>query len=82
MTKLYKSGSFFALGIMVLFVALSVASKLDKKHAFYIATALGGVVLLVDSARKGDTPNTATVMTMLMTTVGIMIKGPGHDKAS
>lgn len=81
MTKLYKSGSFFALGIMAVFLGLSVASKLDKKHAFYIATGLGGLALLVESIRKGDTPNATSVVEMLTTTVGIMIAGPGHVKA-
>lgn len=80
-TKLYKGGAFFALGILVVFVGLSVWSKLDRKHAFYIATGLGGVGLLVESIRKGDTPNALSVSTMLMTTVGIMIAGPGHVKA-
>lgn len=80
-TKLYKNGSFFALGIMVVFVGLSIWSKLDKKHAFYAATALGGLALLVESIRRGDTPNATSVMTMLMTTAGIMIAGPGHTKA-
>lgn len=82
MTKLYKNGAFFALGIMGLFIGLSIWSKLDKKHAFYIATALGGVGLLVESIRKGDTPNATSVMMMLLPTVGIMMRGPGHVKAS
>jgi hypothetical protein len=81
-TKLYKSGSFFALGIMVLFLGLSIWSKLDKKHAFYIATGLGGLALLVESIRKGDTPNATSVVAMLSTTVGIMIAGPGHVKVA
>lgn len=82
MTKLYKNGAFFALGVMGVFIGLSIWSKLDKKRAFYIATALGGVGLLVESIRRGDTPNATSIMTMLMTTAGIMIAGPGHVKAT
>jgi sterol desaturase/sphingolipid hydroxylase (fatty acid hydroxylase superfamily) len=74
--KLWKSGAFLALGVLALYLGLTIWSKLDKKHAFYIATALGGVGLLVDAIRKGDTPTASALMTMLMTTGGIMVKGP------
>lgn len=82
MTKLWKSGSFFALGIMVVFVGLSIWSKLDKKHAFYIATGLASVGLMVESIRNGNTPNATSVVQMLIATFGIMIAGPGHVKAT
>lgn len=79
--KLWKSGAFFSLAILVVYLGLTIWSKLDKKHAFYIATAIGGVGLLVDSIRKGDTPTASALMTILMTTGGIMVKGPGHQGA-
>ena len=78
MTKLWKSGAFFAFGIMALYVGLFAWSKLDKKRAFYAATALGGVALLVESIRAGNTPNVATMVSVLGTTIGILITGPAR----
>jgi hypothetical protein len=80
-TKLYRNGSFFGLGIMVLFVGLVVAGKVDKKRAFYYATAAGGLAVLVESIRRGDTPSATMAFSTVMPTVGIMIAGPGHTKA-
>lgn len=81
MTKLYKNGSFFGLGIMALFVGLSLWSRLDKKRAFYAATAMGGLAVLVESIRRGDTPSATMAFSAVLPTVGIMIAGPGHTKA-
>lgn len=76
MTKLWKSGSFFAFGIMALYLGLFVWSKLDKKRAFYIATGLGAVVVLVEAIRRGETPNAATIASTLTAAIGILIAGP------
>lgn len=81
-TKLYKNGAFFGLGIMALFLGLTIWSKVDKKHAFYAATLLGGVGLLVESIRRGDTPNAMMLYSTLTPTIGILIAGPNHVKAT
>jgi hypothetical protein len=79
-TKLWKSGSFLGLGIIVLYVALFAGWKLDKKHAFYWATGLGTVGLLAESVRRGDTPSVTMIMSTTLPSVGIMLQGPGHTK--
>lgn len=81
-TKLWKSGAWLGLGIMAAFVALYALLKLDKKRAFYYATGLGGIVILVNSIRDGDTPSIVTVIGTLLPTVGLLIAGPNHVKAT
>lgn len=75
-TKLWKSGAFFAAGIMSLYLGLFVWGKLDKKRAFYASTALAGVAILVASIRAGDTPTTGQIVSTLASTLGILINGP------
>lgn len=80
-TKLWKNGSFFGVGILALYLALFVWWKVDKKRAFYSATALGGVMVLVESIRRGDTPSATMALSTVLPTIGILITGPNHTKA-
>ncbi len=80
-TKLYRAGDFFGIGILVVYLALFAWAKLDKKRAFYAATALGGIGILVESVRRGDTPSAVMVTSTLAPTVGLLIAGPNHAKA-
>ena len=81
LTKLWKNGAFFAMGIIAVYVGLVAWSKLDKKHAFYAATGAAGLAVLVEAIRKGDAPTATAVFATLTTTVGVMIAGPGHVPA-
>lgn len=80
-TKLWKNKSFLGLAILAVYLGLFVWGKLDKKRAFYAATALGGVVILVDSIRAGNTPNLDAITHALGPTIGLLIAGPNHVKA-
>ena len=77
-TKLWKSGSFLAVGILAVYFGLFAWAKFDKKHAFYVTSALAAVVVLVDAIRKGDTPTVSTVLASVTTLAGVLLKGPGH----
>jgi hypothetical protein len=78
--KLYKNGAFFGAGILALFLALSIAAKVDKKRAFYYSTGLAGLALTIESIRRGDTPNATSLMVLLLPTVGLLVAGPNHVK--
>lgn len=81
LTKLWKNGAFFSLGIIAVYLGLVAWSKVDKKHAFYAATGAAGLVVLVEAIRKGDAPTMTAVMSTLTTTVGVLVAGPGHVPA-
>lgn len=79
LSKLYHSGSFFALGIVLLF---GIAYFLDEKIAWlrrgkrgvYLAAAIGGVATCVGPAINGTTPNTAMIVTVISTCVALILK--------
>lgn len=79
--KLWKNKSFLGLAVLAAYLALFVWAKVDKKRAFYSATALAGVVILVDSIRQGNTPNLDAITHALGPTIGLLIAGPNHVKA-
>ena len=76
LTKLWKAGSFFQVGGLLLFAALVVAAKLDKKRAFYWAGGATALAIVADSIRVGSTPTLAMVITAASTFVALAMKGP------
>lgn len=78
-TKLWKGGAFFALGVVALYLGLAVWSKLDKKHAWYAATAAGALALTIEGIRKGDSPTAMSLVAVVGPLAGVLIKGPGHS---
>lgn len=77
LTKLWKNGAFFALGVVAVYLGLTVWSKLDKKHAWYAATAAGALVITIEGIRKGDTPTAMSLVAVVGPLAGVLIKGPG-----
>jgi hypothetical protein len=76
--KLYKSGAFFALGIVVLFGILYVLDEKiawlrEGKRGVYLAAALGGLAVVFVPASQGSTPTLAMFMTALTTAVALII---------
>lgn len=77
-SKLYHSGSFFSLTIVVLFVGLGIA---DAKIAWlrqgrrgaYIAAGLGGLAMLATPAVQGTTPNMQMIMSALATAFALVM---------
>lgn len=78
LTKLWKNGSFFTLAVIGAYLGLAAWSKLDKKHAWYAATAAGALMFTIEGIRKGDTPTAQGMATMALGLGGVLIKGPGH----
>lgn len=74
LTKLYKSGAWLGLSILVAFFALTIASKKvawlkHGRRAVYCSAALGGLALLTVPATQGTTPN----ISMLVAAFGAAI---------
>ena len=77
-SKLYHSGAYVALAIVVAFFALSVAAKklawlTQGKRAAYTASALGALTLLAVPASQGTTPNATMIVTAVMTAVALIL---------
>lgn len=78
LAKLYHSGAFFSLAIVVLFLGLGLAdSKItylqQGKRGVYIAAALGGLAMLAAPAFQGTTPNLSMFTSALATAVALVI---------
>ncbi len=78
LAKLWKNGAFIALGVIALYLGLTVWSKVDKKHAWYAATAAGALVIVIEGIRKGDTPTATSLVVVIAPLAGVLIKGPGQ----
>lgn len=77
-TKLYKSGAFFALGIVVLFSVLYVADKQiawlrEGKRGVYVAAILGGLAMIFVPVSQGTTPTLAMFLTVVSTAIALVI---------
>jgi hypothetical protein len=81
-TKLWRAGNFIATGALILYLLLSLALKVDKKHAFYISAGLAGVGMLVDAINRGDTPTLGMLVTAATTIAAIIVRGPEKKPAS
>ena len=85
--KLYKSGAFFALGIVVIFSILYVADEKiawlrEGKRGVYIAAALGGLAIVFVPASQGSTPTLSMFVTALSTAVALIINPKKPDSSS
>lgn len=74
--KLYHSGAFMCLGIVVCFIVLRLASTrvpwLEQDHrAVYVAALLGGLGVLVVPASQGTTPNASMLLTATLTVISL-----------
>ena len=70
LSKLYKSGAWVGMAILVAFFGLSIASKKVKwlkegKRAVYSAAALGALAMLSVPASQGNTPTVGMVVAAL-----------------
>jgi hypothetical protein len=70
--KLYHSGAWICLGILITFLALRAAKSrvpwLQEDHrAVWVSAFLGGLALLVVPAAQGTTPNLSMIMVALVT---------------
>jgi hypothetical protein len=81
-TKLWRAGNFIATGALILYLLLSLALKVDKKHAFYISAGLAGAGMLVDAINRGDTPTLGMMLTAATTIAAIIARGPEKKPAS
>ena len=77
-TKLYKSGAFFALGILVVFTGLYFADKQiawlqQGKRGVYVAAGLGCLAVLVVPATQGSTPTLAMIFSALTTGIALVV---------
>ena len=79
LTKLWKNGAFFSLACVGLYLGLVVWSKVDRKRAWYAATIAGGMALIIEGIRKGDTPTATSLFATFGPLTGVLIKGPGHS---
>jgi hypothetical protein len=78
LTKLYKSGAWIGLGILIAFFALSIAAKKvawlkEGKRAVYCSAALGGLALLAVPASQGSTPNAAMFLAAAIAAVTLAL---------
>jgi hypothetical protein len=80
-TKLWRGGAFLSAGVLALYLLLTLAAKLDKKHALYIAAGLAGVGVVVDAIMRGDTPTLGMLVTAFSTGFAIVTKGPEKKPA-
>jgi hypothetical protein len=74
--KLYSSGAFFCLGILVLFFVVRYLTKhwgwlRDGQRHVWAVAFLGGLAVLVVPATQGATPNTAMLVTVAITIASI-----------
>lgn len=79
--KLWQSGAFLAAGIVSLYLALTLALKVDSKRAFYYSAATAGLAGLVDSIAAGHKLTWSAVVVALTTIASIVAKGPELKKA-
>lgn len=74
LSKLYKSGAWVGLSILVAFFGLSIASKRVKwlkegKRAVYSAAALGALAMLSVPASQGATPTIGMIAAAIGTAI-------------
>ncbi len=86
LAKLYQSGAYIPLAILVLFFALRYASThwawLEQgKRAAYAAAGLGGLATLVPPAAQGTTPN-ASMLVAAVLAVMTLLTSPAKGKSS
>lgn len=81
-TKLWRGGAFLAAGVLALYLLLTLALKLDKKHAFYISAGLAGLSVVVDAINRGDTPTLGMLVTAFTTIAAIIVRGPEKKQTS
>ncbi len=86
--KFWKQGLWFAAIVLGSFFALTWASIKIKwlqvgRRAAFVAAALGGLTMMVDAIRRGETPNYSMLMTGGMTAIGLLVspKKPADNAA-
>lgn len=74
--RLWRSGSFIGAGAVAVFLLLTFLVKVDSKRAFYWASGLTAIGLIIDAVVAGATPTAGMLIVAASTLVALLVRGP------